>query len=160
MIWLDNKLFGCQLSFLSLVVHNNPKQTSCLTTAFLKTCTECVCLWSCVLSWPVYCSCSCHMPGRTTRRCKETLLQVKERLTREQADRTRQRISELLVNRDEHLSSDSEEDQENSTEENCDSLLVTRRDLYLGLLCLLLLILLLAIWLRSISLRLERVNLW
>ena len=99
------------------------------------------------------------MPGRTTRRCKETLLQVKERLTREQANRTRQRISELLVNRDEHLSSDSEEDQENSTEENCDSLLVTRRDLYLGLLCLLLLILLLAIWLRSISLRLERVNL-
>ena len=158
MIWLDNKLFGCQLSFLSLVVHNNPKQTSCLTTAFLKTFTVCVCLWSCALYWSV-CR-SCHMPSRTTRRCKETLLQVKERLTREQTSRTRQRISELLANRDEDLSSDSEEDQENSTEENCDSLLVTRRDLYLGLLCLLLLILLLAIWLRSVSLRLERVNLW
>ena len=26
----------------------------------------------------------CHMPGRTIRKCKETLLQVKERLTREQ----------------------------------------------------------------------------
>ncbi len=74
---------------------------------------------------------------------------------KEQYNRTQKRISELLASEEEDLSSDSEEDQDNSPEVNCDSLSAVRRDLYLGLLCLLLLILLLAIWLRSVCLKLE-----
>ncbi len=94
-----------------------------------------------------------HMPGRTTRKCKETLLQVKERLTREQANRTRNRIRELSEARISDSDSDSEEKQNNSTSKCTDTLSELRRDLYLGLLCLLLLIVLLAYWVHSISLR-------
>jgi hypothetical protein len=93
------------------------------------------------------------MPGRTTRKCKETLLQVKERFTREQAIRTRDRIKELLDLRDNDSDSDSEQEQKSSIDENRDSLSVLRRDLYLGLLYLWLLIVLLTYWVRSISLR-------
>ena len=92
----------------------------------------------------------CHMPGRTTRKCKETLLQVKERLTKEQANRTRNRIKELLDSRYSDSDSDSEEEQNSSIDEDTDSLSVLRRDLYLGLLYLLLLIVLLAYWVHSI----------
>ena len=95
----------------------------------------------------------CHMPGRTTRKCKETLLQVKERLTREQENRTRNRIKELLNYRESDSDSDSEEEQSRSTNEHTDSLSKLRRDLYLGLLCLLFLIVLLAYWISSISQR-------
>jgi hypothetical protein len=52
------------------------------------------------------------MPGRATRRCKETLLQVKERLTREQADRTRKRVAELLASKENDSGSSSEEEQD------------------------------------------------
>ncbi len=87
--------------------------------------------------------CLCHMPGRTTRKCKENLLQVKERLTREQATRTRNRIKDLLNLREIGSDSDSEEEHHSSTNEITDSLSKLRRDLYLGLLCLFTLILLL-----------------
>ena len=90
------------------------------------------------------------MSGRTTRKCKETLLQVKERLTREQANRTRNRIRELSEARISDSGSDSEEEQNNSTSRHTDSLSQLRRDLYLGLLCLLFLIVLLAYWVHSI----------
>ena len=95
----------------------------------------------------------CHMPGCTTRKCKETLLQVKERLTREQANRTRNRIKELRNSRDNCSDSDSEEEQSSSINEYTDSLSELRRDLYLGLLCLWILIELLAYWVSHISLR-------
>ncbi len=95
----------------------------------------------------------CHMPGRTTRKCKETLLQVKERLTREQENRTRNRIKELLNYRESDSDSDSEEEHSRSTNEHTDSLSKLRRALYLGLLCLLFLIVLLAYWISSISQR-------
>ena len=89
------------------------------------------------------------MPGRTTRKCKETLLQVRERLTREQANRTSKRIKELLDLRDSDSESDSEEEQDSSIDEGIDTLSLLRRDLYLGLLCLLLLIVLQTYWVRS-----------
>jgi len=121
-------------------------KTSCLTTAFLKI------LASVRAFGRVSClvSCLCHMSGRTTRKCKETLLQVKERLTREQANRTRNRIRELSEARISDSGSDSEEERNNSTSRHTDSLSQLRRDLYLGLLCLLLLIVLLAYWVHSI----------
>ncbi len=93
------------------------------------------------------------MPGRTTRKCKETLLQVKERQTRELANRTRNRIEELRDSRYSNSDSDSEEEQNSSTNKYTDSLSELRRDLYLGLLCLWILIVLLTYWVRSISLR-------
>jgi hypothetical protein len=93
------------------------------------------------------------MPGRTTRKCKETLLQVRERLTREQANRTSKRIRELLGNKEDSSDSDSEEEQDSSSDKSCDTLSLLRRDLYLGLLCLLLLIVLLTYWVRITSLR-------
>jgi hypothetical protein len=89
------------------------------------------------------------MPSRTTRRCKETLLQVKQRLVREQRNRTDERIRELLDDRVSESDSDSEADQTNIVEVNRDSLSAVRRDLYLGLLCLLLLLLLHSYWFRS-----------
>ncbi len=124
-------------------------KTSCLTTAFFKI------LASVRVFGRVACLVNflCHMPGRTTRKCKETLLQVKERLKKEQANRTRNRIKELLDPRYSDSDSDSEEEQNSSIDEDTDSLSVLRRDLYLGLLCLLLLIVLLTYWVRSISLR-------
>ena len=94
-----------------------------------------------------------HMPGRTTRKCKETLLQVRERLTREQANRTRKRIKELLDTKDLSSDSDSEEEQDSSSDGSCETLSLLRRDLYLGLLCLLLLIVLLTYWVRITTLR-------
>jgi len=60
---------------------------------FARTLLVCVCglgRVSCAVEY------TCHMPGRTTRKCKETLLQVRERLQREQANRTSKRIRELL----------------------------------------------------------------
>ena len=150
-------MFGCQLSFYLWWTTATTKQTSCLTTAFLEILcgvflsVSLECSWlSVCLVWLV-----CHMPSRTTWKCRETLLQVKQRLRREQDNRTQKRVSELLASGEEDSSSDSEEDQDNSPEEICDSLSAIRRDLYLGLLSLLLLFLLLAIWLRSVSLQLE-----
>jgi len=93
------------------------------------------------------------MPGRTTRKCKETLLQVKERLTREQAIRTRNRIKDLLNLREIGSDSDSEEEHHSSTNEIADSLSELRRDLYLGLFCLWILIVLLTYWIHNIGLR-------
>jgi len=129
-------------------------KTSCLTTAFCKTlidlCVSVLCFFGRV-SYLV--SCLCHMPGRTTRKCKETLLQVKERLTREQAIRTRNRIKDLLNLREIGSDSDSEEEHRSSTNEIADSLSELRRDLHLGLLCLFTLILLLTYWIHNIGLR-------
>ena len=95
------------------------------------------------------------MPGRTTgkSKCKETLLQVKERLTREQANRTSKRIREFLEAKEGSSDSDSDEEHPSASEKSCDTLSLLRRDLYLGLLCLLLLIILLTYWVRIISLR-------
>ena len=95
------------------------------------------------------------MPSRTTskRKCKETLTQVRERLTREQANRTSKRIRELLDRKEESSDSDSEEEQDSSGNQSVDSLALLRRDLYLGLLCLLLLVILVSYWVRFTSLR-------
>ena len=95
------------------------------------------------------------MPGRTTgkRKCKETLTQVRERLTREQANRTSKRIRELLDRKEESSDSDSEEEQDSTGNQSVDSLALLRRDLYLGLLCLLLLVILVLYWARFTSLR-------
>ncbi len=100
-------------------------------------------------------SCPCHMPGRTTRKCKETLLQVSERLKREQANRTSKRTRELLDLRvrDSYSESDSEEEQGSSIDRSSDTLSLLRRDLYLGLLCLLLLIVLQNYWVSGTCLR-------
>ena len=94
------------------------------------------------------------MPGRTTgkRKCKETLTQVRERLTKEQANRTRKRVRELLGNREDSSDSDSEEEQDSNSDESVDTLSLLRRDLYLGLLCLLLLVILLTYWVRITNL--------
>jgi hypothetical protein len=94
-----------------------------------------------------------HMSCRTTRKCKETLLQVRERLTREQANRTKKRVRELLDLSDDGSDSDSEGSQEDSIDEDIESLSLIRRDLYLGLLCLLLLFILLAYWVSITFLR-------
>jgi hypothetical protein len=94
------------------------------------------------------------MPSRTTRKnkCKETLLQVRERLTREQANRTSKRIRELLSSKEDSSDSDSEEEQDSSSDKSIDTLSQLRRDLYLSLLCLLLLVILLAYWIRVTTL--------
>ena len=78
---------------------------------------------------------------------------MKERLVREQANRTKKRVEELLDLREEGSDSDSEESEDDRIDENLDSLSLVRRDLYLGLLCLLLLILLQAYWVSSTFLR-------
>jgi len=96
---------------------------------------------------------SCHMPGRTTRKCKETLLQVRERLQREQANRTSKRIRELLDSGNSDSESDSEEEQISSIDRSSDTLSLLRRDLYLGLLWLLLLIVLQHYWVGGTFLR-------
>ena len=106
----------------------------------------CVCVLSCLVSS------LCHMPSRTTRKCKETSLQVRERLTREQANRTSKRVRELLDNREDSSDSDSEEEQDSSSDGSVDTLSLLRRDLYLGLLCLLLLVILLTYWVRITNL--------
>jgi hypothetical protein len=93
------------------------------------------------------------MPDRKVRKCKETLQQVRERLTREQANRTSKRVRELLDLGNLESDSDSEEEQDDIIDEELDPLSKIRRDLYLGLLCLLLLIVLLAYWVRNTSLR-------
>ena len=95
------------------------------------------------------------MPGRTTgkRKCKETLTQVRERLTREQNDRTNKRIRELLDREEVSSDSDSEEEQDNRDNQSIDSLALLRRDLYLGLLSLLLLVILSSYWTRCTCLR-------
>ena len=88
------------------------------------------------------------MPGRTTgkRKCKETILQVRRRLIREQANRTKKRQKELSDLKQSDSESDSEDDRSNSSEEDSDSLSSLRRELYLGLLCLVILIVILALW--------------
>ena len=95
------------------------------------------------------------MPGRTTgkRKCKETLTQVRERLTREQTNRTNKRIRELLDRKEYSSDLDSEERQDSSSDQSVDTLALLRRDLYLGLLCLLLLVILLTYWVRVTNLR-------
>jgi hypothetical protein len=90
----------------------------------------CLCSWSSCL--PALSCLIFHMPSRTTRRCKETLLQVKQRLVREQ--KNRKRIRELLDDRVSESDSDSEAEQTSSVAVNTDSLSAIRRDLYLGLL--------------------------
>ena len=115
-------------------------KTSCLTTAFLENPASVLGRVSCLVSYP------CHMSGRATRKCKETVQQVKQRLTREQANRTKKRQKELLDLRESDSESDSEDEKDNSSEEESDSLSLLRRDLYLGLLCLFILIVLLAQW--------------
>ena len=94
------------------------------------------------------------MPSRTTgkSKCKETLQQVRERLTREQANRTSKRIRELLADKEDSSDSDSEEEQDSSSDKSVDSLSQLRRDLYLGLLCLLVVVILLAYWIRVATL--------
>ena len=64
------------------------------------------------------------MPSRTTgkRKCKETLQQVRERLTREQANRTSKRVRELLDRRGDSSDSDSEEEQDSSSDQSVDTL--------------------------------------
>ena len=118
-------------------------KTSCLTTAFLKNFASVLGRVSCLVSYP------CHMSGRATRKCKETVQQVKQRLTREQANRTKKRQKELLDLGESDSESDSEDDKSNSSEEDSDSLSLLRRDLYLGLLCIFILIVLLAQWVFS-----------
>jgi hypothetical protein len=93
------------------------------------------------------------MPRKRHEKTFETLLQTKERLTRELRLRTEKRIEELLDLREEGSDSDSEESQDYSIDENPDSLSLVRRDLYLCLLCLLLLIVLQAYWVSSTFLR-------
>ena len=93
------------------------------------------------------------MPRKRHEKTFETLLQTKERLTRELRLRTEKRIEELLDLKEEGSDSDSEESQDYSIDENPDSLSVVRRDLYLCLLCLLLLIVLQAYWVSSTFLR-------
>ena len=94
------------------------------------------------------------MPSRTTgkSKCKETLQQVRDRLTREQANRTSKRIRELLADKEDSSDSDSGEEQDSSSDKSVDSLSQLRRDLYLGLLCLLLVVILLAYWIRVATL--------
>ena len=122
-------------------------KTSCLTTAFPKNPLRVfgrvspATLLSLVFS-------DSYMP-----KCKETLLQVKQRLTREQRIRTEKRVRELRDFEESDSDSDSEEDQDNSTDENSDSLSLIRRDLYLGLLFLLLIIVLQNYWVRNTCLR-------
>ena len=122
-------------------------KTSCLTTAFLK-------IPSSVFGRvsPVILS-SLVFSGSYMPRCKETLLQVKQRLTREQRNRTVRRVRELLDFEERDSDSDSGEEENNSIDENSDSLSLIRRDLYLGLLFLLLLIVLQTYWFRSTCLR-------
>ena len=129
-------------------------KTSCLTTAFSKNFSLAFVSVSLVVSSCLV-SPRCHMPDRTIgkRRCKETLTQVRDRLTREQANRTSKRIRELLDFKEGDSESDSGEEENNSTDENSDSLSLIRRDLYLGLLFLLLLIVLQTYWFRSTCLR-------
>ena len=93
------------------------------------------------------------MPRKRHEKTFETLLQTKERLTRELRLRTEKRIEELLDLREEGSDSDSEGSQDYSIDENLDSLSLVRRDLYLCLLCLLLLIVLQAYWVSSTFLR-------
>ena len=78
---------------------------------------------------------------------------MRERLTREQVHRTNKRIRELLDRKEDSSDSDSEEEQDSSSDQSVDTLALLRRDLYLGLLSLLLLIILLTYWVRIISLR-------
>jgi hypothetical protein len=125
-------------------------KTSCLTTAFIKILSSVLGRVSCLECLVCY---SYYMHGRTTRRCKETIQQVKEGLVREQANRTKKRVEELLDLREERSDSDSEESQDDSIDEDLGSLSLVRRDLYLGLLCLLLLIVLQAYWVSSTFLR-------
>ncbi len=93
------------------------------------------------------------MHSCTTRKCKETVQQVKERLVREQANRTKKRVEEILGSREERSDSDSEGSQDDSIDEDFGSLSLVRQALYLGLLCLLLLIVLQAYWVSSTFLR-------
>ena len=62
------------------------------------------------------------MSGRTTQKCKETLLQAKERLKREQANRTSKRVRELLDSRNRDSESDSDEEQSSSIDGSGDTL--------------------------------------
>ena len=78
---------------------------------------------------------------------------MRERLTREQANRTSKRIRELLDRKEDSSDSDSEEEQDSTGNQSVDSLALLRRDLYLGLLCLLLLVILVSYWARFTSLR-------
>ena len=122
-------------------------KTSCLTTAFPKNPSSVFGRVSPVILLLLVLSDS-YMP-----RCKETLLQVKQRLIREQKNRTERRVLELLDFEERDSNSDSGEEENNSIDESSDSLSLIRRDLYLGLLFLLLLLVLQTYWFRSTCLR-------
>ncbi len=134
-------MFGCQLIFLSLVDHNNHKANklshNCLSQELNK--------------WCVFGRVSCLVLSVTPVTC----LVVRLGGARRQADRTRKRVAELLASKEDDSGLSSEEEQDCSPEENRDSLSAVRRDLYLGLLCLLLLVLLLVFWLCSVCRRFE-----
>ena len=70
-------------------------KTSCLTTAFLKLCLHCLAVSYLYASVQKRVARSC-MPRKRHEKTFETLLQTKERLTRELRLRTEKRIEELL----------------------------------------------------------------
>ena len=57
------------------------------------------------------------MSGRATRKCKETLQQVRQRLVREQKSRTDERVRQLLSGRERDSDLDSEDELENFPED-------------------------------------------
>ena len=125
-----------------------PKENKLSHNCLFQELIKCVCLVVCPVSLLTLVFIDSYMP-----KCKETLLQVKQRLTREQKNRTERRLNELLDLRGKESDSDSEGSQGDSIDECSDTLSLVRRDLYLGLLCLLLVILLLAFWVSSTFLR-------
>ncbi len=70
-------------------------KTSCLTTAFFKLCLYCLAVSYLLASVQKRVASSC-MPRKRHEKTFETLLQTKERLTRELRLRTEKRIEELL----------------------------------------------------------------
>ena len=99
----------------SLLPHDSGlwPQTSCLTTAFLKLCLHCLAVFYLYASVHKRVHRSC-MPRKRHEKTFETLLQTKERLTRELRLRTEKRIKELLeseqltVTEDEAVSYDTD----------------------------------------------------
>ena len=110
----------------------------------------CVCLVVCLILCVVLITCLVVRQGSVKRLCYKL---ERERLTREQANRTKKRVREILDLSEDGSDSDSEGSQEDSIDEDIESLSLIRRDLYLGLLCLLLLFILLAYWVSITFLR-------
>ncbi len=124
-------------------------KTSCRTTAFCKIPAS-VCVFgrvSCAVR------CPCHMLVVRLGSARKLCCKQKKDLKKEQANRTSKRIRELLDYRDSDSESDSEGQQSSSIDGSSDTLSLLRRDLSLGLLCLLLLIVLQNYWISSTCLR-------